>query len=384
MASVGLAHDFVHERGRWPGVPVWEDELAALGFAIESRASELAALFGMDMPLVLAPVPATIGRLYVNGQPVAEHEVWQGWYAPGASVEVVAVPAAGFVAAGWDGVAGRDVPGSGAALTIAEPVTLTARFASIVAGQGPRKPQTDDVVINELWINDDGTRYGSLGWLPLDGDWVELRVRAPGGADLSGWRLTDNDTKRGDAEGSLIFPSLDALSSVPCGTVILIVATQSPANATTFPMDDLDARDGKMMLYAGNGTLDSWTDPGFALGTGDDALALLAPGETPAPGDDVGIDFVAEGREVTPWTFGVLADGVTFDTPFDRLGADDGAAFSGTAGNDALGDWIVDPPACASEEAQCYGVRTVVTPGALNPGQAGYRVGCFIQRLKRP
>jgi hypothetical protein len=156
--------------------------------------------------------------------------------------------------------------------------------------------------------------------------------------------------------------------------VILIVATVSPSNAASFPMDDLDARDGTMLLYVGNGILDAWTDPGFAIGTGHDNLALLTAA-------DRGIDFVAEGRDVRPWTFGVLADGVTFDAPFSRLGADNGAAFTGLAGNDELSDWIVDPPACASEDAQCYGVRTVVTPGVLNPGQSGYRLRCLAQRF---
>ena len=41
-----------------------------------------------------------------------------------------------------------------------------------------------------------------------------------------------------------------------------------------------------------------------------DNLVLLAPGPTPAFGDDVGIAFVAGGNAVTPASFGVLSDSV--------------------------------------------------------------------------
>lgn len=377
IASAGVAESYAYERGRWSGVPTWEDEVAALGVSVRDRGDQLAATLGVDVPVRLSEVPTTTGRLYVNGQPVwAGADDWVGWYAPGTRLDVIAVPAPGYAVAGWSGEGEAEVAaGSRAVFTVTEPITLTALFTP-VSGDAPG-PRPDDVIINELWINDDGTRYSSLRHLPLEGDWVELLVRARGGADLRGWRLTDNDTRDGDAEGTLIFPESEAFADVPCGTVILIVATETPGNAAAFPRDDLDAREGTLVLYVGNGTLDTWSEPGFALGTGNDSLALLSA-------DGTGIDFVAEGREVTPWTFGVLADGVTFDTSFSRLGADDGAAFTGTGSNDTLDGWIVDPPACASQDARCYGVRTVVTPGALNPGQAGYRLRCALQQMRRP
>ena len=201
---------------------------------------------------------------------------------------------------------------------------------------------------------------------------------------MRGWRLTDNDTKTGTSEGSIIFPDDEVWAAVPCGTVILIIATETPLNADTFPTDDLNPRTGVMRLYVGNGNLDVTTDPGFGLGVGNDNVALLAPGPSAAFDDDIGIDFVAEGRRVTPATFGILADGVTFDEPFTRLGADDGALFAGMGSNDDLADWMVDPPACSSGDAQCYGYPTLVTPGALNPAQRGYRLGCFLRRLGLP
>jgi hypothetical protein len=231
------------------------------------------------------------------------------------------------------------------------------------------------VVINEIWINDNGTRYTSIGNRQIEGDWVELWVRSPEAIDLRGWRITDNDTKTGTDEGSIILPYNDALASVPRDTVILIVATESMINDFSFPEDDLDARDRRMVFYVGNDNLDVTTDPGFGIGTNDDNVALLAPSDTSADGrpKEVGVDFVAEGDAVTPYTFGILADGVTFDTPFQYLGADDGALLTRRAETD--GGWLVDPTACQSGDAICLESNNLVTPGALNPGQRGISLG---------
>ena len=108
------------------------------------------------------------------------------------------------------------------------------------------------------------------------------------------------------------------------------------------------------------------TDADFGIGTRNDNLVLLAP----TPEGEVGIDFVAEGTAVTPYSFGVLADGVTFDNPFRILGRDDGAIFTGIGANDdGTRDWIVDPSACESGDAVCLDAVNILTPGALNPGQ---------------
>ena len=63
---------------------------------------------------------------------------------------------------------------------------------------------------------------------------------------------------------------------------------------------------------------------------------------------------------------GILADGVTFDRPFRKLGSDDGALFTETASNDALEDWIVDPPAPLSGDEVRADSPNIVTPGARN------------------
>ncbi|MGC9348650.1 MAG: CotH kinase family protein, partial [Anaerolineae bacterium] len=391
--TAALAADFDYERARWPGVPTWHEAVATYEMWMESRSTEMLDIWaGPTVTLTLSRAPERGGRVYVDGHRVSEgllpgEGAWKGRYPIGAEIQVIAVPASGYGFAGWqtqDGV----VASTALTVSLTSSQSLSAVFDQDLGGiatdanvpdrVGCDGTRADDVVINELWINDDGTRYPSLGYRPLEGDWVELLVRCPGLTDLRGWRLTDNDTKAGTSEGSVIFPEIEALAEVPCGTVILIVATESEANAAAFPADDLDARDGQMVFYVGAGTLDVETDPGFRVGTGEENVVLLSPGPTAAFGDDVGVDFVAEGEDVTPYSFGVLADGVTFDTPFRYLGDDDGAVFvrRPTQGNDDITGWVVDPSACESYDARCLGAAHLVTPGALNPGQQGYRWQC--------
>ena len=75
-------------------------------------------------------------------------------------------------------------------------------------------------------------------------------------------------------------------------------------------VDDVDSRDRRMTLYAGNGLADVTVDPGFNLGERDN-LALLAPGASNAFGDDRGIAFVSRNAAVTAARFGIVVDGVT-------------------------------------------------------------------------
>lgn len=374
-----LASSFDYERARWPGVPPWQEATAAVEQALGMRWHDLAERISMSMPLSLRMSPPAAGALYVDGFRVVEDTLgWLGQYVEDSAVTLIAVPEPGYDFVGWSG----DSTATSAMLTVSltYPVTLVAKFEPRLQRQ--QRPYPDDVVINELWINDGGTQYPTLGYLALEGDWIELLVRSAEPVDLRGWRLTDNDTRIDDGEGSIIFPDLDALAAVPCGTVVLVVATESPPNATAFPVDDLDAADGRLIFYVGNGILEVATDPGFGLGPRDDNLALLAPGLTDALSDDVGVDFVAEGQRVTPYAFGVLADGVAFDESFDHLGGDDGAVFVGRSGNDDIADWHVDPTACESHDARCLGAVVVVSPGGLNTGQQLYRLGCLVRRLQ--
>ncbi len=255
---------------------------------------------------------------------------------------------------------------------------LQARLAQLQAQYPaspsvPRSPretspfQPNDVIINEYWIADNGTPYASLGGRGIVGDWIELRTRRSH-LDLRGWRLTDNDRKTTTAEGSLIFPALPTLADVPRGTLILIVATENLTNTRAFPSDDLNPEDGRLLFYVGNGHLDRNRDPGFALERHNEALVLLAPGHSDDWADDVGVDFVAEGSSVTPRSFGVAEDGVRFRDPFQGLGRDDGAIFTGEGSNDdGRVGWIVAP--APELTGDTHGAANILTPGAPNEGQ---------------
>jgi hypothetical protein len=369
-----LTPDIAYETARWPAPTAWERNVDALREVTRRRPSllrqEAIDALGLSGTAALSfdATPATGGRVFIGGIPTPESP-WTGTYFLDSKVEVTAVPAPGYAFAGWEnGLAGTT--SAAITLTVEGPRSITAQFVPIPADYPALRP--NDVIINELWINDDGTRYRGLDNRPIAGDWLELRVTRPRTVDLRGWRITDNDTKTGTGEGSIILPWIEALAAVPRGTTILIITTEDSANAAYFGQDDLDARDGRMILYVGNGTLDVTTDPGFGIGTGNDNVVLLAPGPSPARGDDVGVDFVAEGEEVTPFSFGVLADGVAFDAPFRGLGADDGALFTQDIHNDdGQTGWIVDPPARQTGDATGLDATNILTPGGANYRQRG-------------
>lgn len=299
---------------------------------------------------------------------------WSGSQFTGVPVTLEALPAPGWTFTRWEGAALPDAPR--VALSGVGPQSITAVFEPRTAW-----PQPNDVLINEYWNNDDGTVYDTLGGRPLSGDWVELLVAAPGGADLRNWRLTNNNTKASpepDA-GSVYFPPLAALADLPRGTVILVIADAEGDNPAHFMQDDLDPSDGRLLFYVGNGNLDVTTDPRFTIKNSNEALVLLAPGPTASMADDIGVDFIAEGNTVTPASFGVAGDGVVFVNPFSGIGDDDGAIFTGSSNNDdgvdpvqddlpGIGGWIVDPPAQFTGDAP--GAIQILSPGAQNPGQA--------------
>jgi hypothetical protein len=419
-----LSPDIDYEISRWPrALRAWPLSIAQWTTFAAERPRWLREQFARALgvsgtaTLTFSVHPPEGGRIYINGMPAPANAYH---YFPDTEVQAIAVPTPpegntpSYHFVGWFVTPNVDelvIPNSRTtymsdeesecvtdspilSLTINEtqletPVAIAAKFAVAkfavanfatadnttpishdtdgVHARSPVYPAVvwpNDVIINEIWINDNGTRYASIGNRQIDGDWLELWVRRPEIIDLRGWRITDNDTKTGTAEGSLILPPIDALAAVPHNTIILIVVTESLINDFAFPEDDLDARDGRMIFYVGNGNLDITTDPGFGIGTNDDNVVLLTS-------DLKGVDFVAEGDAVTPHTFGVLVDGVTFDTPFRNLGVDDGALFTRKAGSDQPEGWIVDPTACQSGDALCLESANIVTPGALNPGQRG-------------
>jgi len=82
---------------------------------------------------------------------------------------------------------------------------------------------------------------------------------------------------------------------LPAGTVLRIVATENPANAERFPEDGWAG--GVLTIYAGNGRLDTTTDPWFNLGPADNLL-LLAPGDMP-------VDLWTTTPSISPAAFGL-------------------------------------------------------------------------------
>jgi hypothetical protein len=381
-----LASDMHLEQDRWPSVWDWQTNVQDMRAWTQARPDqmrqELMRNFELTGTVTLEFAPPSAGKGYVTVDGLLARQLpWQGVYFAGCQVQVLAIPEPGYVFAGWDA---SELTTANITLTVSVTRTLTPRFAPA----RPDAPRPNDAIFDELWINDNGTRYASLGGRPIEGDWFELLV-VRDKLDMRGWRVTDNDTKTATDEGSLIFPRAPAFAAVPRGTVILVIATENETNAANFPRDDLDASDGRMILYVGNGTLDAETDPGFGIGRSNDNLALLAPRPTGSFADDVGIDFVAEGSDVTPVSFGVLTDGVVFEHPFRGVGNDNGAVFTfsrqpgrmpfdnddaddPTVGDDqpGLGGWIVDPGKMYTGDDPTPGAKNILTPGQLNPGQA--------------
>jgi hypothetical protein len=241
--------------------------------------------------LTFVPSVGAGGYVAVNGF-LLDDLPWLGVYFQGIPIQIVAVPAPGYRFAGWEDA---DLPQTTAITwTVAGPRTFRPRFERIDADA----PLPGDVVFVDH----------SLGQSShLADDWFELRVARPGGVDLRGWRVTDNDTKTATDEGSLVFGDAPSFARVPRGTTIRVVARR--ASDEPLPQDDVDAWDRRMVLYVCNGNLDASADTGFNLGSRDN-LALLAPGLTDGFDDDLGIAFVSNGPAVTPATFGVMVDGV--------------------------------------------------------------------------
>jgi hypothetical protein len=319
-----LEPDIHYEMIRWSSPSNWESSVQELRDFARRRPDfvrqHMVEAFDLDgtAQLVFNPPASGSGSVAVNGTLVPDLP-WQGIYFQHVPVQVTAAPAPGYRFAGWDPL---DLPQTP---TITLTVTTSRTIAPRFEATGDDAPRPGDVIF-AAYRMDEGSQ--------LDGDRFELLVMRPGGVDLRGWRVTDNDTKTATDEGSLIFGEHPAFARVPRGTTIRIVVTQTVAQAgASLPEDDLSTWDRHMVLHAGNGHLDAEIDPGFNLGP-DDNLVLLAPGPTEAFGDDQGIAFVAEGSGVTPASFGVLVDGV-WPTPASA------GAPPGRQTRDSLSTWLL-------------------------------------------
>lgn len=379
-AAAELRPDITFETSRWGSSSgTWENNISQMKSWASARNGYVydhtRSFFGLSGTYNLTILqPEGQGQVRVNTLYLTSYP-YTGLYFDNVPLPLVALAAPGYEFVRWEG----------ASLSAsAEASLVTTSDRSIRAVFAPKSPQVrpNDVIVSELWNNDNGTSYTSLGGRSLEGDWIELLVMAAGGVDLRGWRLTNNNSKRAldpldSDDGSLLFPARAELSAVPQGTTILIVADRTASNTANFPSDDLDATDGNLLFYVGNGLLDNRTDPGFSIEQEDDAVVLLAPGGTSDFADDIGVDFVAEGTKTTPASFGAAADGVMWINPFAGIGEDDGAIFRATDGgnNDdgadpvaddlpGPGGWIVDPPARYTGDAP--GAENILTPGGPN------------------
>jgi hypothetical protein len=287
-----LEPDIAHESVRWPGGMDWASNIQELRDFAYGRPDfvrqHIVRNFGLQgtIQLTFDSPGDGAGYLSVNGTLVQDLP-WQGAYFHGTHVRIIAVPAPGYRFAGWSPADLAQAPAI--TLTVSAAQTIAPRFERI----DERVPRAGDVVFADRSDSAQET-------------WFELSVVRSGGVDLSGWRITDNDTKTATDEGSLVFADIPSLARVPRGTTIRVVVTWLPPER---PRDDLYIQDRQLVLYVGNDSLDTSIDPGFSLGP-DDNLVLLAPGPTKAFTDDRGIAFSANGSAVTPASFGVLSDGV--------------------------------------------------------------------------
>jgi len=280
-----LEPDIAYETIRWSSSVDWATSVEELRDFARRRPDfvrrHLVEKFNLGGTAQLTFEPPTSGSGYiaVNGGLVRELP-WQTVCFRGVPIQITAAPAQGYRFAGWEPPDLLQTPTI--TLTLDAAQTIAPRFEPL----SDDAPHPGDVIFADYRM----------------GEWFELQVMRSGGVDLRGWRITDNDTKTATDEGSLIFADDPAFARVPRGATIRIVVGEGGFQ------DDLSVWDRRMALHIGNPALDAHTDPGFNLGPSDN-LVLLAPGLTPAFSDDRGIAFVADG-DVTPVSFGVLADGV--------------------------------------------------------------------------
>jgi hypothetical protein len=295
--SAELEPDIAHETDRWPSQTDWAANVQELrDFALRRPdfvRQQMVERFGLKgtAELTVNPSPDGSGSIAVNGM-LIQNLPWRGTFFRDTPMEVTAVPKAGFDFAGWDP---PHLPQE-SSITLAPDATQTiaAHFEPV----SDDVPRSGDVIFSTSPLGANGV---------VDDGRFELLVARPGGVDLRGWRVTDNDTKTATDEGSLVFTDNRAFARVPQGTSILIIPAQS--DAAPLPDDDLSAWDRQMVIYVGNDNLDIKTDPGFALGPTDN-LALLAPGPTEALEDDQGIAFASNNTSFKPSSYGGLTGGV--------------------------------------------------------------------------
>ncbi len=309
----GLRPDIVYETIRWPGSGDWEAGVSYMQEFARRRPDIVRkqAVEQFDLPgtavLTIGTPTAGQGSVRVNDQIMvdASELPWSGTYFDGLTLKVEALPAPGYVFAGWDGAEGVEQTAA-ASLALEGDLLISPRFAEADSNM----PRPGDVRLLDY-----GGSHAAAPLAGIEGRWVTLEVRKPTGSDLRGWRVSDNDSITAVDEGSLVLTDAAELAQVAAGTIVLL----APDSST-----DANLPPGWIIATPMNGLLDVQTDPWFQLAEHDN-LVLLAPGPVPGFGDDVPIDFLEVGG-------GEVGDGAAaFGLP-DRLrfANEDGAKGQGT------------------------------------------------------
>jgi hypothetical protein len=289
-----LAPDIELEKERWDIANEWADTVQFMSDFAAQRTGIMRQHFVESMALegtaqiTFNQAGEPSGWIVVNDrdpQPLP----WSGIYFQGTDITLRAVPPAGYRFAGWEGTTDETASEALLTLRVDGDRTFTPLFEPLPAGA----LRPGDVTIESYHADDRGE---------IEGDWFELRINKKGGLDLGGWRVTDNDTIKATDEGSIIFPDDPLLENLPAGTLIRVIVTETPYNTSRYTKDE--RQNGVLVLYAGNGRLDTQTDPWFNLGPRDNLL-LMAPGPSNIWGDGIPIDLWTENDAVTPTTFGL-------------------------------------------------------------------------------
>ena len=282
-----LEDDIVYEIARWSSPGNWRANVEYLRHFARQRPEILrrqvvdgfslsgTAVLTFDQPA------AGEGTVFVNGRPLPTLP-HQGIYFQDTTIQIAAVAEPGYGFVGWQ----LDEPSS--LLTTAvltHSVTHDQRFAPRFAPLSSDQPRPGDVEFSGYHLAESTTQADCQ-----DGpEWISFTVRRSGGLDLRGWRLTDNDSRLAQDEGSLIFGNRPEVARVPAGTEVRVVLSGADR---LLPADDLSAADGRLTLHVGNDTIDGQTDPWFHL-TSHDHLVLLAPGAAGNVGDEQAIAMLA-------------------------------------------------------------------------------------------
>jgi hypothetical protein len=290
-----LEQDIAYEKRRWPGAGNWEDSVDYMREFARQRPDIVRGqtVAAFDLPglasLTINRPDIAHGAILINdGSPLRNQDLpWQGQYFQGVNIQLAAVPDPGYRFVDWGS---PDLPQTAdLSLSLSGDLALQPRFE-----RDNSDSQEAGVVRGSVIFTGYGRDGEDAPVQGLQGDWVEIQVRSLSGVDLRGWRVSDNDSLTSTDEGSLIFGDHPALENVPVGTTVLLVAEKTPANDLLFLEDDLSALNGRLILYAGNGILDTHSDPWFKIGK-EDNLVLLAPGETADLADDLAIDSLLIG-----------------------------------------------------------------------------------------